>query len=176
MTTDPADYQPARFHVHVDAIVRRGDEVLIMKRAMGAMSGAWYFPGGGLEDGERPDDAVRREIREETSLEVHELRLFRVWHYRQDESTPAVGISYTCSVPPGAEPRINEEHSAARWVTPAYYRDRYLNDDVLAAIAGNPLAHRLASAVRELVEAYVREGAGLRARLAPPCAAQQAPV
>jgi 8-oxo-dGTP diphosphatase len=155
MTNEEQSWETNRFHVHVDAIVRRGDEILIMKRAMGAMSGAWYFPGGGLEVDESPEEAVRREIREETELEVDDLRLFKAWHYMQDESTPAVGITFTCSVPLDIEPRINEEHSAARWVTPAYYRDRYLNDDILAAIAGNALAHRLASAVRELVEGYV---------------------
>ena len=89
-----------------------------MKRAMGMMSGAWYFPGGALEEDESPEEGVRREIREETQLEVDDLRLFRVWHYRADASTPAVGITFTCTVPPDAEARINEEHAAARWVEP----------------------------------------------------------
>jgi ADP-ribose pyrophosphatase YjhB (NUDIX family) len=155
MSDEEQPWYEARFHVHVDAIVRRGDDVLIMKRAMGAMSGAWYFPGGGLEIDESPEDGIRREIREETELEVEDLRLFKVWHYLQDESTPAVGISFTCSVPPGTEARINEEHSATRWVTPRYYRDRYLNDDIVAAIAGNALAHKLVSGVRALVDDYL---------------------
>jgi 8-oxo-dGTP diphosphatase len=160
MTNETPDtWYPARFHVHVDAIVRRGDDVLIMKRAMGAMSGAWYFPGGGLELDESPEDGVRREIREETGLEVDDLRLFKVWHYLQGESTPAVGISFTCAVPPGTEPSINEEHSAHRWVPPDYYRDRFLNDDILASIAANPLAHRLASSVRALVDDYLAASA-----------------
>src|SRR4030067_1348889 len=103
---------PPPFHVHVDAIVRRGDQILIMKRAMGNMSGAWYFPGGSLEENESPQEAVRREIREETQLEVDDLRLFRLWRYRQDESTPAVGITFTCAVPLDADPQINEEHAA----------------------------------------------------------------
>ncbi len=143
------------FHVHVDALVRRGDEILIMKRAMGAMTGAWYVPGGSLEGNESPEDGVRREIREETELEVANLRLFRVWHYRQDEATPAVGITFTCEVPAATEPRINEEHAAARWVTPEYYRERYFNDDVLTALAGNSIALELVTAVRDMVDAYI---------------------
>jgi 8-oxo-dGTP diphosphatase len=146
-----------RFHVHVDAIVRRGKQILIMKRAMGAMSGAWYFPGGGLEADESPEEGVRREIREEAGLEVANLRPFRVWHYQQDESTPGVGITFVCDAPPDAEPQINEEHAAARWVDPAYYRQRYFNDDVLAAVAGNPIARRLVEAVRGVVDAYLAE-------------------
>ena len=146
---------PARFHVHVDAIVRRGDQILVMKRAMGLMSGAWYFPGGALEVEESPEEAVRREIREETGLEVQNLRLFRVWHYRQDEATPAVGITYVCNVPQDAGPQINEEHTTYRWVDPAYYRQRYFNDDVLAALASNPIARRLVEAVRAVVDGYI---------------------
>ncbi len=146
-----------RFHVHVDAIVRRGDEILIMRRAMGAMTGAWYVPGGALEENEAPEEGVRREIREETELEVTNLRLFRAWHYRQDDSTPAVGITFVCDVPPDAEPRINEEHSAARWVDPADYRQRYFNDEVLAALAEQPIALELVTAVRDVWDGYLAE-------------------
>ena len=144
-----------RFHVHVDALVSRGQEILIMKRAMGVMTGAWYIPGGSLEPGESPEDGARREIREETELEVSNVRLFRAWHYRQDADTPAVGITFVCDAAPDAEPRINEEHSAARWVAPQYYRDRFLNDELLASLEGNPIAHELASAVRAVVDEYI---------------------
>jgi ADP-ribose pyrophosphatase YjhB (NUDIX family) len=146
-----------RFHVHVDAIVRRGDQILIMKRAMGAMTGAWYVPGGTLEENEAPEEGVRREIREETELEVTNVRLFHAWHYRQDESTPAVGITFVCDVPPDAEPRINEEHSAARWVDPADYRQRYFSDDVLAALSEQPVALELVTAVRDVWDGYLAE-------------------
>lgn len=144
-----------RFHVHVDAIVRRGDRILIMQRAMGLMPGAWYFPGGGLEADESPEEGVRREIREETGLEVANLRPFRTWHYRQDESTPGVGITFVCEVPPETEPQINEEHSAARWIDPTEYRERYLSDEVLALLADHPIARLLVEAVREVVEGYM---------------------
>ena len=126
-----------------------------MKRAMGMLSGAWYFPGGSLEENESPADGVRREIREETELEVDDLRLFRVWHYRAGDAAPAVGITYTCSVPPGTEPRINEEHAAARWVAPAYYRERFFNDDVLASLAGDAIALGIVTAVQEVLEGYI---------------------
>jgi ADP-ribose pyrophosphatase YjhB (NUDIX family) len=146
------------FRVHVDAIVSRGDEILVMKRAMGALTGAWYFPGGSLEHGEEPEEGARREIREETQLEVDDLRLFRVWHYRAEEAAHAVAITFTCSVPPGTEARINEEHAGARWVTPRYYRDRYFTDDVLLALEGHP-ALQLVRGVRDLVDAYIEASA-----------------
>ncbi len=153
----PVEHAPAKFHVHVDAIIRRDDAILIMKRAMGSMTGAWYFAGGTLEEDESPEEGVRREINEETGLDVDNLRLFRVWDYHQDESTPAVGITFVCDVPEDAEPRINKEHAAARWVTPEYYRERFLNDAVLAAIADNPIALRLVAGVQSVVDAYIAE-------------------
>ena len=159
MTNEASDYVPPSFHVHVDALVRRGDDILIMKRAMGAMTGAWYFPGGSLEHGESPEEAARREIREETGLEVAGLRLFRVWHYQPDASAHSVAISYTCSVPPGAEPVINEEHAAFRWVTPQYYRERYFNDGVLGALQDRPYALGLVTQIRDMLDAYLTNAA-----------------
>jgi 8-oxo-dGTP diphosphatase len=154
------EYTPPTFRVHVDAIVRRGDEILVMKRAMGALTGAWYFPGGSLEHGETPEEGARREIREETGLEVDDLRLFRVWHYRAEEAAHAVAISFTCSVPPGTEPQINEEHVAARWVAPRYYRDRYFTDEVMRALEGHP-ALQLVTGVRDLVDEYIARSGDL---------------
>jgi mutator protein MutT len=145
----------AEFHVHVDAIVRRGDEILIMKRAMGFMSSAWYFPGGQLEHGETPEDGARREIMEETGLKVEGLELFRTWAYQPAENAFALAVSYTCSVPQGTEPTINEEHVAYRWVRPEYYRDRFVNDDVLESLRANASAYSVSCGVRELIDAYL---------------------
>lgn len=130
-----------------------------MKRAMGAMTGAWYIPGGSLEENESPEEGVRREIREETQLEVESARLFRVWEYRQDESTPAVGITFICDVAPDAEPQINEEHSAARWVTAAYYRERFLTEEAMTALTKHPISLKLAEGVRDVLDAYLTEEA-----------------
>lgn len=147
--------QMAEFHAHVDAIVRRGEDILIMKRAMGFMSGAWYFPGGQLEHGETPEEGAAREIMEETGLDVTDLQLFRAWTYRPAESAHALGITYIGSVPPGTEPAINEEHLAFRWVSPEYYRDRFLNDSILASIESNAAAYSVSTAVRSVVDAFI---------------------
>lgn len=61
---------PDRPVVGVGAVVVRGDRALIIKRGHEPRKGEWSLPGGLLELGESLTDAVRREIREETGLEV----------------------------------------------------------------------------------------------------------
>jgi len=57
------------------AAMRRGDRWLVQRRApSGLLGGLWEFPGGKIERGERPVDAARRELREETGIEAGRLR------------------------------------------------------------------------------------------------------
>jgi ADP-ribose pyrophosphatase YjhB (NUDIX family) len=61
---------PAHPVVGVGAVVVRDGRALIIKRAHEPRKGEWSLPGGLLELGESLEDAVRREIKEETSLDV----------------------------------------------------------------------------------------------------------
>jgi ADP-ribose pyrophosphatase YjhB (NUDIX family) len=61
---------PAHPVVGVGAVVVRGEKALIIKRAHEPRKGEWSLPGGLLELGESLQDAARREIKEETGLDV----------------------------------------------------------------------------------------------------------
>ena len=61
---------PAHPVVGVGAVVVRDGKALIIKRAHEPRTGEWSLPGGLLELGESLQDAVRREIKEETSLDI----------------------------------------------------------------------------------------------------------
>ena len=149
------------FRVHVDALVRRGNEILILQHATGARRGAWAWPGGSLEEDESPEEGVRREVREETGLELSSVLIFRATRYRsRSGSSPAVGITFVCDVRPDAEVRLSDEHTAARWIDAAEYRSRYLGDEVLAAISDDPDTLTQIEGMRAVLDAYLTEVSG----------------
>ncbi len=55
--------------VVVAAVLTRGPHVLIARRLKGSLKGFWEFPGGKVESGETEQEALRREVREELSIE-----------------------------------------------------------------------------------------------------------
>jgi len=73
MTTDQ------QIAIGVGAVVFRGDEVLVIKRGKPPFEGHWSIPGGKLMPGENVKDAVAREVREETGLEIKILALLDVF-------------------------------------------------------------------------------------------------
>jgi len=56
--------------VGVGAVVFRGADILVIRRGKPPFEGRWSIPGGILHHGERLEVAVRREVREETGLEI----------------------------------------------------------------------------------------------------------
>lgn len=59
----------------VGAVVRRGDDLLLVKRGRPPGAGLWSLPGGRVEPSESLREAVVREVREETGLEVRPAQL-----------------------------------------------------------------------------------------------------
>ena len=64
--------------IGVGALIQRGDEFVVVQRKNEPAKGLWSIPGGLLELGERVYDGVKREVKEETGLDVEIDRLLDV--------------------------------------------------------------------------------------------------
>ena len=97
---------PARPLVGVGALILRRGRILLAQRGKEPLKGWWSLPGGALELGESLEDAVRREVLEETGLEVECVKLFEVFEriMRDAEGAPEyhwILIDYLCRVTGG---------------------------------------------------------------------------
>ena len=91
------------------AVILRGDEVLLLLRTSPR---AWELPGGAVEPGEAPEEAVVREVKEETGLEVRIDRL--LGRYRRTGFRPHHSPVYVCRYVSGTV-RRNWESIRVQW-------------------------------------------------------------
>ncbi|HXB71781.1 MAG TPA: NUDIX hydrolase [Candidatus Acidoferrales bacterium] len=92
--------------VGVGAILLRRDRILMAQRGKEPLKGWWSLPGGALETGESLDEAVRREVREETGLEILPLGVLEIFEriMRDAAGRPEyhyVLIDYVCRITGG---------------------------------------------------------------------------
>ena len=97
----------------VAAIIRREGRIFATQRSYGEWKGWWEFPGGKLEPGETPQQALAREIREEldAEIEIGALVCTVEWDYPTFHLTLHC---YWCTLT-SASLRLNE-HDSARWL------------------------------------------------------------
>ena len=96
-----------------------GDKILLVRRANPPMQGEWSLPGGLVETGETTREAVKREILEETGLEIEPVRLVEVFEriLRDGEGRIEyhfVLLDYLCRVTSG-EAHAASDVTQVRW-------------------------------------------------------------
>ncbi|MBR4822248.1 MAG: (deoxy)nucleoside triphosphate pyrophosphohydrolase [Bacteroidales bacterium] len=97
----------------VAAIIRKEGRIFATQRGYGDWKDWWEFPGGKMEAGESPEDALVREIREELSAEISVDKFLHTVDY----DYPAFHLTmhcFLCSLK-GEALHLNE-HEAARWL------------------------------------------------------------
>ena len=97
----------------VAAIIHKDGRIFATQRGYGDWKDWWEFPGGKMEVGETPEEALKREIREELSTEIQLDKLFCTveWDYPKFHLTMHC---YLCSLL--TEALHLNEHEAARWL------------------------------------------------------------
>ncbi len=104
------------------AVVIESGRVLLTRRAEGQhLAGLWEFPGGKLEHGESPEQALVRECREECGIEIEVAEILDVTFHRYPEKDVLL-LFYRCSLVSGEVRHLQVADHA--WVAPKEL-DRY---------------------------------------------------
>ncbi|HEY3038157.1 MAG TPA: NUDIX hydrolase [Pyrinomonadaceae bacterium] len=103
-----------RFAVTAGAVITdaRGRVLLLKHRFRPGLG--WGIPGGFLETGEQPEEALRRELREEIGLEVEKLKVFTTRAFRKPKQ---VEIVFSCQAV-GDPEQLSFEIQKAAWFSP----------------------------------------------------------
>jgi 8-oxo-dGTP diphosphatase len=110
---------PVRPVVGVGALIYDGARILLVERGKEPLKGYWSLPGGGVEAGERLEDAVIREVFEETGLRVTADGLATVFErIMPDENRRCeyhyVLVDFYCTIT-GGELRAGDDSQDVRW-------------------------------------------------------------
>jgi 8-oxo-dGTP diphosphatase len=111
---------PKKPVVGVGAIILDGDQILLEKRKNSPGKGKWSVPGGLVDLGENVEDAVVREVKEETGLEVYEPRLVDVVDYISLGERGGVMYHYVIIdylvTSKGGKPKAASDAADLKWV------------------------------------------------------------
>ncbi|MCD7921071.1 MAG: (deoxy)nucleoside triphosphate pyrophosphohydrolase [Clostridiales bacterium] len=105
----------------VAAVIIHENKVFATQRGYGAFKDGWEFPGGKIEPGESPREALIREIREELDTDIEPLGLLDTVEYDYPDFHLSMDC-FLCKVKSGN--LVLKEHEAARWL------DRTILDSV----------------------------------------------
>lgn len=130
---------PERPVVGVGAVVLAQGQALLIQRGNPPGRGLWSLPGGAVELGESLEQAVAREVREETGLEVEPGPLLGVFERRLTDAQGRleyhyVLLDYLCILEVAPAPKAGDDAQAARWVPLAELESLGLAADTLGVI------------------------------------------
>ena len=113
----------------VAAVILKDDKIFATQRGYGDYKDWWEFPGGKIEKGETPKEALVREIREELDTGIIVERLLTKVEYDYPEFHLSMDC-FLCSISEG-EP-VLLEHEAARWLKASELREvNWLPADII---------------------------------------------
>ena len=98
----------------VAAVIRKGNKIFATQRGYGEFKDGWEFPGGKIEEGETPEQALAREIKEELDTEIQVGKLIDTIEYDYPKFHLSMDCFWCEIMQGGLELK---EHEAARWLS-----------------------------------------------------------
>ncbi len=98
----------------VAAIILDDDKVFATQRGYGEFKDGWEFPGGKIDKGETPEEALVREIKEELDTEIEVINLLDTIEYDYLNFHLSMDC-FICKIRSGT--LVLKEHEAAKWLT-----------------------------------------------------------
>lgn len=98
----------------VAAVIRKDDKIFATQRGYGEFKDGWEFPGGKIEEGETPEQALAREIKEELNTEIQVGELIGTIEYDYPKFHLSMDCFWCEIMQGGLELK---EHEAARWLS-----------------------------------------------------------
>jgi 8-oxo-dGTP diphosphatase len=129
---------PTRPFLGVGGLIFEDGKVLLVERGKEPLKGFWSIPGGIVETGEKLEEAIRREVLEETGLEVEALSIFEIFEriMPDAEGKPEyhyVLIDYLCRRVAGKLEAASDVSSAA-WVSKDDLPEYRITEGTLAVV------------------------------------------
>jgi mutator protein MutT len=122
----------------VGALIFEGGRILLVERGKEPLKGYWSLPGGIVETGEKLEEAIRREVAEETGLDIDPYFMFEIFERIMPDADGKpeyhyVLIDYLCRRV-GGEPVAASDVSRAEWVAEQNLREYRLTEGTLGVI------------------------------------------
>lgn len=125
--------------IALKAFIERDGKILIIRESDkyhdGTQAGLYAIPGGRLQAGETFDAALKREVKEETGLDVEIGRPFYMAEWRptvRGEEWQIVGVYIRCTAKEG-DVKLNDDHIGFAWIDPASHEAHALIPNLHAA-------------------------------------------
>jgi 8-oxo-dGTP diphosphatase len=95
------------------AIILNSKKEFLLLQFWDNHNNTWHFPGGRLEVGDQSIEALKREVKEETDLDIDNIKPFFTKVF--DTKSPKYGVFFTAKVKEPSAVRISDEHQAYGW-------------------------------------------------------------
>ena len=102
--------------IMVDAIVEKDDKLLLVRRKKDPFKGSLTFPGGKVDEGERVEDGLKRELKEETNLDVEPTDILGVYSDpSRDPRGHRISITFLATIKSG-DAKAADDAESIEWL------------------------------------------------------------